>query len=67
MSKHDSGVYGWATKDELKAVADQLKAKPAEKEAPAKTDTKKGAPAAKADKKSAKSDKGEKKSGKKAA
>lgn len=72
--------YGWDTKDDLKAVADQISAKakkeekPAKEKAPAKTEkapakekasAKKDAPAK--DTKKAANDKGAKKSGKKAA
>lgn len=65
IEKHESGNYGWNTKDELKSIVDQLKVKK-EKAAPAakeKTPTKKDAPAK--DAKKAPADKGEKKATKK--
>ena len=65
VKKSDSGSYGWNTKDELKAVVDQLKAKK-EKSAPAakeKASTKKDAPAKET--KKASPDKGKDKAAKK--
>lgn len=67
VKKAANGAYGWNTKEELSAVADQISAKkaPAKPKDDAKASTKKDTPAKGA--KKAANDKGDKKAGKKAA